>query len=108
METWFPCFLDIDLQAYSTLHGLFSFGKTSGPMAKVSGSEILLQVVYYEVRSWYISHANQVGWDMGGGTINYILWLKYYGSDQVIFIAWIRFFSFEKHFSFLGLIVTWF
>ena len=34
---------------------------------------------------------NQVGCDGGGGTI--------------IFIAWIKFLSFEKHFSFFSLVV---
>ena len=29
-------------------------------------------MVYFEVRSWCISQANQVGNDSGGGTINYI------------------------------------
>ena len=76
-------------------------------MTKATGSELLLQMVYYEVRSWYISQANQVGYGKGGGTINYILQLKPYGFDQVIFIVWIKFFSFEKHFSFLSLTVTW-
>ena len=40
---------------------------------KATGSEVLLQLVYYEVRSWFISQENQVGNDSGGGTINYIL-----------------------------------
>ena len=61
-------------------------------------------MVYYEVRNWYISQANQVGCDKGGGTIIYILWLKSYGFNQVICIVWIRFFSFEKHFSFLKVV----
>ena len=43
------------------------------------------------VRSWSISQENLVGYDCGGGTI--------------IFIAWIKFFSLEKHFSFLSLVV---
>ena len=42
-----------------------------------------------------------------GRTINYIVLLKSYGFDQVIFIVWIKFFAFEKHFSFLSLNVTW-
>ena len=82
-------------------------GKSSGPTAKVTGSESLLLVVYYDVRHWYISQANQVGYEKGGGTINYIVLLKSYGFDQVIFIVWIRHFPFKKHFSFLSLLATW-
>ena len=74
---------------------------------KVTGSEVLLQVVYYEVRSWYINQVNQVGYEKGGGTINYIVQLKSYTFHKVIFIVWIKFFSFEKYFSFLSLIATW-
>ena len=73
---------------------------------KATGSEVLLQVLYYEVRSWCISQANQVAYGKGGGTINDILQLKSYGFDQVIFIVWIKFLSFENHFSFLSLTVT--
>ena len=29
--------------------------------------------VYFEVRSWYISQTNQVGYEDGGGTVNYIV-----------------------------------
>ena len=72
-----------------------------------TGSEVLLQVVYYEVRCWYNSQANQVGYEKRGGTINYIVQLRSYGFDQVIFIVWIKFFLFEKHFSLLSLIATW-
>ena len=39
---------------------------------KATGSEVLLYVVYYEVRSWCISQTNQVGYEKVGGTINYI------------------------------------
>ena len=67
---------------------------------KVTGSEVLLQVVYYEVRSWYINQVNQVGYEKGGGTINYIVQLRSYSFHQEICIVWIKFFSFEKHFSF--------
>ena len=98
MQTWFPCFFGIDLHAYSKLHGLFSFGKTSRPTAKGTGGEALLQVVYCEVKNWYISQANQVGYDQGGGSINYIQQLKSYSFHQVIFIATIKFYTFEKFF----------
>ena len=64
-------------------------------------------MVYYKVRSWYISQANQVGYEKGGGTINYVVQLKSYSFDQVVFIVWIKFFPFEKYFSFLSLISTW-
>ena len=74
---------------------------------KATDSEVLLQVVYYEVRSWYIGQANHVGYDKGGRTINCTLWFNSSSSDQVIFIVWIKFFSFEKHFLFLSLIVAW-
>ena len=43
--------------------------------------------------------------DKVGGTINDILYLKSYGFGQVIFVVWIKFFSFEKHFS--SVIVMW-
>ena len=36
------CFLGIDLQAYSKLHGQFSFDKTTEPSTKASGKEVLL------------------------------------------------------------------
>ena len=48
----------------------FSFDKTSLPTTKATGSEILLEVVYYEVKSWCISQAKQVGYDSGSGTID--------------------------------------
>ena len=44
-------------------------------------------MVYCEVRNWYIIQENQVGYDKGGGTINYILSLKPYSFDQTIFIG---------------------
>ena len=59
-------------------------------MMKETESEILLQVVYFKVRSFCIRQENQVGYDGGGGTN--------------IFIAWIKFFSLEKHFSFFSLV----
>ena len=40
--------------------------------------------------------ANQLGYENGYGTINYILQLKSYGFDQVVFIAWIKFFTFHS------------
>ena len=40
---------------------------------------------------------------MTDGTINYMLWFKSYGFDQVIFIVWIGFSWFKKYFSFLNL-----
>ena len=88
MQTWFPCFFGVDLNACSTLHGQFSFYKTSRPTTKATGSEASRwQVVYCEVRNWYIIQENQVGYDNGGGTINYILSLQPCSFDQVIFIG---------------------
>ena len=105
MQTWFPSFFGVDLHIYSTLHGQFSFGKSSGPTTKATGSEVLLQVVYYEFRSCYISQTNQAGCEKDDGTIHYIVYIaKSYGFDQVIFIVWITFFLFKKHFSFLKLV----
>ena len=49
-------------------------------------------MVYFKIRRLCISQENQVGYDSGGGTI--------------AFIGWIKFLSFEKHFSFLGLVVS--
>ena len=46
-------------------------------------------MVSYEGRGWCSSQENQFGNDSGGGTI--------------ICIAWIKFVSFEKHFSYLSL-----
>ena len=40
---------------------------------------------------------------MGGETINYILELRSYSFDQVIFVVWIKFYTFGKHFSFFSL-----
>ena len=73
---------------------------------EATDSELLLQVVYYEVRNWYISKENHVAYGKGGGTINYILELKSSGFDQVIFIVWIKFFSLGTHFSFRSLLVA--
>ena len=39
---------------------------------KGTGSEALLQVVYYVVRSWCIRQTNHDGYETGGGTINCI------------------------------------
>ena len=72
---------------------------------KATGSEALIQLVCYEVRSLYINQTNEVGNDKVGGTINDILYLKSYGFGQVIFVVWIKFFSLEKHFS--SVIVMW-
>ena len=47
---------------------------------KATGSEVLLQVVYYEIRIWCISEANQGSYEKGGET-------KSYGFVQVIFIV---------------------
>ena len=87
MQTLFPYFFGTDLHTCSILHGQFPFGKTSGPTTKATkatGSDILLQLVYYEVSGKYINHANQVDHEMSGGSINYIGQLKPYGLDQVI------------------------
>ena len=65
-------------------------------MTKVTGSEVILQVVYHEVKSQCICQANQIGHEKVGGTINYMLQLKSYVFEQVIFVLWIKFFSFEK------------
>ena len=48
-------------------------------------------MVHYEDGGRHNSQENQVGYNGGGGTI--------------IFIAWIRFVAFEKHFSFVSLVV---
>ena len=53
-----------------------------------------------------MSQTNQVGYEKGIGTVNYVVQLKSYGFDKLIFIVWIKFFLFGKHFSFLSLIVT--
>ena len=48
-------------------------------------------MVHYEDMGWCISQENQVGYNSGGGAI--------------IFIAWIKFVAFEKHFSFPSQVV---
>ena len=57
--------------------------KTCGPTKKVTRSDILLQVLYYGVRSWFISQGNQAGYNSGGGIINYTLQLE----DPVVMIS---------------------
>ena len=44
------------------------FGKISGRTQKATGSDILLQVLYYGVWSWFI---NKVDNDSGGEIMNY-------------------------------------
>ena len=60
--------------------------------------------IYYDVKSWYFNQANQVDYEKGSGTINYIVQLKCYGFEQVTVIVWVKFFPFKEHFSFLSLI----
>ena len=48
-------------------------------------------MVHFADRDCRISQENQVGYDGGGGAI--------------IFIVWIKFAAFEKHFSFVSLAV---
>ena len=93
MQTCSLGFVCVHLHLYSTLDGKFSFGKTSGLTAQATGNEILLQVVYYEIRSWCISQENQIGYDGGDGTI--------------IFIAWVQFFSLEKLFILMCSCYKW-
>ena len=42
-------------------------------MKKAHGSDIFLWVLYYQVKSWYISQENQVGTDSGVGIMNYMM-----------------------------------
>ena len=63
-------------------------------MKKANGSDILLEVLYDGIRSWYISQENHLDYDSGGGIMDYKLQHKSYGShclDSVILV--------EKHFS---------
>ena len=88
MQTWFPYFFDIDLHAYSALHGKFSFGMTSGPV-----DQQRKQPAVRFCSRWYIMRS-------GVGILARQIWLAMtYGFDQVIFIVWIKFFPFEKQFS---------
>ena len=96
----FPCYVSVAI-----LPGEFSFVKTSEPTKKANKSDILLQVLYYEVRCWYITQKNQVGYDGGGGIMNCTLQPIFYGFDQSVFIVSIKCFSPEKHFSFLSVLV---
>ena len=95
----FPCFVGVLLPTFSTLLGQFSFGKTSGPTKKITGSDILPQMLSYRVRSSCISQENMVCY-MGGKIMNCILLIRSYGLDQVIVIidCWIKCFLFEKYF----------
>ena len=43
----------------------------------------------------------------GGRFINYILQLKSYSFERIVFIVWIKCFSFEKYFLFLSLVIKW-
>ena len=49
----FPCYVSVAIPP-----GEFSFVKTSEPTKKANKSDILLQVLYYEVRCWYITQKN--------------------------------------------------
>ena len=69
-------------------------------MKKANGSDILLEVLYDGIRSWYISQENHVDYDCGGGIMDYKLQHKSYGShclDSVILV--------EKNFSFSNVFV---
>ena len=104
MQTWFLCFFGLDLQVYSTLHGWFSCGRTSGPVddsiwwwgSTLAGILWGQDLVYWPAKSGLLWQ----GWQ------NHKLHTvaKSYGFDQVIFIVLIKFFSFEKFFSFLVVI----
>ena len=56
------------------------FGKTIGPLKEAIASGILLQVLCYRVRSWFFSQGNHIGYDSGGGIMNYTL--RSYGFDK--------------------------
>ena len=64
---------------YVTITGNFetnfetNFLKSENLFYKI-GSDILLQVLYYGVRSWYIIQENQVGFGSGGGITHYSLY----------------------------------
>ena len=62
-----------------------------------------LEVRFYS--SSYIIQGDQVGHSSGGRIINYILQLIFYGFNEVFLVIWIKNFLFEKHFSFLSLVV---
>ena len=47
-----------------------------------TGSDVLLQVLYYVARSWFISQGYQVGYGSGDGIMNYTKQLSSYGSDE--------------------------
>ena len=109
MQTWFPCFLGIDLHGYSTVIVCMGNFLLVRPVDKWRKQ---LAVKFYS--SWYIMRsgvgilARQIRLAMARVVEPYyILQLKSYGFDQVILIVWIKFFSFKKHFSFLSLTVTW-
>ena len=70
----FLCFVGIHLPTFSIFPGEFSFGNTSGQTKKANVSDILLQVLYYEVMSWYIIQEIQVGFRSGGGITHYRLY----------------------------------
>ena len=67
----FLCFVGIHTPAFSIFPGECSFGKTSGQTKRANGSDILLQVLYYWVMSWYIIQEIQVGFRSGGGGITH-------------------------------------
>ena len=54
----FPCFGGVYLWASVILQGQISLHNASQPTTKATGCEILLYVVLYSTRSWYISRKN--------------------------------------------------
>ena len=49
------------------------YSKTIELTKKATGSGILPLVFYYEVKSWFFSQGNQIGYDSKGGIMNYTL-----------------------------------
>ena len=54
----FPCFGGVYLCACVILQGQISLHNANRPTTKTTGCEILLYVVLYSTRSWYISRKN--------------------------------------------------
>ena len=67
-------FVGVHIFAFSAFPGELSVGKTSRPIKKSNGSDILLKVLYSVVRISYISEENQVGFGSSGGITHYSLY----------------------------------
>ena len=60
---YFRCFVSVYLHVSATLQGQISLRNSSRPTTKTTGWEVLVCMVLYSVRSWYISQEKQVHYE---------------------------------------------